>query len=88
MACLISVLVLRMRPGSHPECALKILIVLGSVFHQTDEAAGGHTLQYFEEPSVRHYHPVRPVRSTLNGPLVLGVTVLYAPTCISAKSRL
>jgi hypothetical protein len=67
-----------MRPGSYPECALKMLIVLGSVSHQNDEAAGVHTRQSFEEHFVGHFWLVRPVSSTSTGPLVLGLTVLCA----------
>ena len=67
-----------MRPGSHPKCAKDILIVLGSVSHQNDEAAGGHTRQSFEEHFVGHFWLVRPVSSTSTGPLVLGLTVLCA----------
>jgi len=67
-----------MRPGSYPEYALKMLIVLGSVSHQNDEAAGVHTRQSFEEHFVGHFWLVRPVSSTSTGPLVLGLTVLCA----------
>jgi hypothetical protein len=88
MACLISarqVLVLRMRPESHPKCAKEILIELGSVSHQNDEAAGGHTRQSFEEHFVGHFWLVRPVSSTSTGPLVLSLTVLCALRCASTR---
>jgi len=55
-----------------------MLIVLGSVSHQNDEAAGVHTRQSFEEHFVGHFWLVRPVSSTSTGPLVLGLTVLCA----------